>query len=168
MASIRRTRSRYEIRECRGTPAGPRQAILASFKRALTPEVLDEAQASARLPFDRDAVARRARAMGVPVTRRRSHPEARRLLGVLQRGGVPTPALVARLRALLDPLPSEPVPEHLLDAQDWVGQPQAEHGRALRGLVRTADRIVQSRGALRSRPRRVFPRFSSRPVESDE
>ena len=168
MASIRKTRSRYEIRECRSTAAGPRQYILASFKGVLTPEVLDEAQSSARNPLDRQAVIARAREMGIPVTRRRRHPEARSLLGVLQRGGVPSPALVARLRSLLEDLPSEPLPEHLQDAQEWVGQSQAERGRALRGLLRTADRIAQSRGTLRSQPQAAFPRFSSEPLDPAE
>ena len=165
MASLRTQGSRTEIRECRSTPAGPRQFVLASFRGVLTPEVLDRAEEKARRPFDRERLIARARATGIPVTRRRRHPEARQLVRILQAGGVPSPAFVALLRALLEDLPAEPLPEHLLDAKDWVGQSDAERGKALRGLLRTADRIVQARGPLRARPRELFPRFSSDSVD---
>lgn len=161
MASIRRQGERYEIRECHGTSAGPRQHLLASFRGVLSPEVLDRAEAEACAGFNREAVISRAREMGIAVTRRRSHPEARGLIAKLQRGVAPGPALVAILREHLAALPSVPVPEHLQDAQQWLGQPETERGKALRGLLRTADRIVRSRGPLRTRPRGVFPRFSS-------
>lgn len=157
--------TRHEIRECRGTPSGPRQFVLASFRGVLTPEVLDTAQEKALRPFDRERLIARARKASIPVTRRRGHREARQLIGVLQRGGVPSPALVALLRDLLKDLPSAPLPEHLMDAKDWVGQSEAERGRALRGLLRTSDRIVQARGPLRTRPREVFPRFTSKPLD---
>jgi len=40
----------------------------------------------------------RAQKSDIPLTRRRAHLEARRLVGVLQRGGAPSPALVGVLR----------------------------------------------------------------------
>ena len=165
MANFRRQGERFEIRECRGTPAGPRQFVLASFRGVLTPEVLDRAENEARRPFDRERLIERARAAGIAVTRRRRHPEARQLLRSLHTGGVPSPALVAMLRSLLEELPSAPLSEHLMDAKDWLGRPETERGRALRGLLRTADRIVQARGPLRERPPEVFPRFSSSPAD---
>jgi hypothetical protein len=165
MASIRRLRARqgdrYEIRECLTTERGPRQHTLASFSGALTPEVLDQAQEKALRPFEREKIFAKAREMGIPVHSRRRHPEARALLAKLQRGEAPDPTLVDLLRAALEPLRSEPVPSHLRDAAAWVGQSERERGRALRGLLRTTDRIVRSRGPLRTRPREVFPRFSS-------
>ena len=168
MASFRRQGTRWEIRECRRTASGPRQFVLASFRGVLTPETLDQAQERAQRPFDRERLVAGARATGIPVTRRRGHPEARQLIRVLQRGGVPSPSLFALLRALLENLPSEPLPEHLMDAKDWLGLPETEHGRALRGLLRTGDRIAQARGPLRSRPHEVFPRFSSDTLEPVE
>lgn len=161
MASIRRQGARCEIRECLVTERGPRQHRLASFTGVLTPEVLDRAEACARRPFDRATVVARARKLGVRVTPRRSFPEARLLLGALQRGAGLDPRLVTLLRAALEPLPAAPVPEHLTDAAEWIGQPEAERGRALRGLLRTTDRILRSRGPLRVPPRASFPRFSS-------
>ena len=94
MASIRKQNDRYEIRECLVTLRGPRQLSLASFRGVLTPEVLDEAEAKARKPFNRaDLVARAAR-MGIPVSDRRRYPEARGLLAALQRGAELEPTLV--------------------------------------------------------------------------
>jgi hypothetical protein len=162
MASIRRLRNRrgdrYEIRECLSTDRGPRQRTLVSFSGALTPELLDLAEEKAQRPFRREELEARARAGGLPGG---APGEARALLARLQRGEAPDPTLVELLREALAPLRAEPVPPHLRDAASWIGQPERERGRALRGLLRTADRILRSRGPLRTRPRDVFPRFSS-------
>ncbi|MBW2273524.1 MAG: hypothetical protein JRG96_09655 [Deltaproteobacteria bacterium] len=166
MASIREQDGRYEIRECLSTERGPRQRILASFRGVLTPEVLDRAEEKALKPLKRMALVARALAMEIPVTHRRRYPEARALLAKLQRGGRLDPGLAALLRAALEPLPSESPPAHLEDAAEWIGQPEGVRGSALRGLLRTADRIVRSRGPLRTRPRELFPRFSSDPSQA--
>jgi hypothetical protein len=68
---------------------------------------------------------------------------------------------VTLLRDALAPLASEPLPEHLADVAEWVGRSEAARGKALRGLLRTASRVLRSRGPLREPPRAVFPRFSS-------
>ena len=161
MAAIRRQGRRCEIRECLVTDRGPRQQMLASFTGVLTPEVLDRAETSARRPFDRATVVARARTLGIPVTQRRFFPEARALLGALQRGAGLDPRLVTALHAALERLPAAPVPEHLAEAAEWIGQPETERGRALRGLLRTAGRILRARGPLPAPPRESFPRFSS-------
>ena len=166
MASIRKQRNRYEIRECINTAKGPRQFTLASFKGAVTPETLDRADEKARLPFDRDQLIARAQALGVTVNERRRFPEARALLATLQRGGRPSPRLVGLLKRALEPFAEEPVPEHLEDAALWLGQPESERGKALRDLVRSADRVVQSRAPLRERARTRFPRIQSRELEA--
>lgn len=154
---------RCEIRECVATERGPRQYVLASFAGMLTPETLDRAEERARRPFDREALIARAQRMGIPVTRRRRFPEARALLASLQRGGGLDPRLVTLLREALAALPAEPVPEHLAEAAFWLGQSEAARGRALRGLLRATDRVLRSRGPLRSPPARRFPRFRSAP-----
>lgn len=164
MASIRRQGDRYEIRECLVTRRGPRQRALARFRDILTPEVLDQAAARARSPFDRRALVRRARARGIPVSDQRRDPDAQQLLARLRAGLGLDPTLVGLLREALAPLPSEPLPPHLTDVVDWVGVGESERGRALRGLLRAASRIVRSRGALREpEPGDVFPHFSSQP-----
>lgn len=167
MASIRQQKDLYEIRECVPTDKGPRQRALARFRGVLTPEILDAAESNASRPFDRTAVEARARDQGIPVSRRRRHPHARHLLAHLQRGGALEPTLVTLLRGALDALDARPVPEHLADAAEWIGQPDPDRGAALRGLLRSADRVLQSRPALRERARAPFPRFHSRPIEDD-
>jgi hypothetical protein len=161
MASIRKQGKRYEIRECLSTDRGPRQRTLVSFQGVLSPEVLDLAEAKASKPLKRDELVARAAAMDIPVGLRRRFPEARALLAQLQRGARLDPGLVGLLKTALEPLPSEPLPSHLEEAAEWIGQSEREHGRALRGLLRAADRVLQSRGFLRTRPRAIFPRFSS-------
>ena len=161
MASIRKQGDRYEIRECFVTKRGPRQLSLTSFRGVLTPEVLDEAEAKARKPLKRADLIARAGRMGIPVTAQRRHPEARNLLAALQRGADLEPTLVHLLDAALGRLESRAVPTHLEDAAEWIGQPERERGMALRGLLRTTDRILQSRPPLRDREKTQFPRFSS-------
>lgn len=165
MASIRKQKDLYEIREHLATSHGPRQLALASFRGTLTPEVLDEAEARARKPFSRAALTERAASMGIPISEQRHHPEARRLLAALQRGAELEPTLVRLLETALGRLESRPVPAHLTDASEWIGQPDRERGEALRGLLRTADRILRSRPPLRTAGRKTFPHFSS--VSSD-
>lgn len=161
MASIRQQGAAYEIRECETSPAGPRQRPLARFHRILTPEVLDRAASAARRPFDRAALIERARARGIPVAEKRSTTAAAGLLAYLRRGGSLDPEMVAMLREALAPLSERPLPEHLEDVVDWVGQPESARGRALRGLLRTASRVVRSRGVRRTEPAEPFPHFSS-------
>jgi hypothetical protein len=159
MASIRRQGTRVQIRECRSTPRGPRQFLLVSFVGALTPEVLDRAEERARAPLDRRRLAAAARRKGIPVAPERRCAEARLLLARLRRGEPVAPTLVSLLRAALERLPARPLPAHLEDAAEWLGRSDFDRGNALRGVLRTADRILRSRGAVRERPAETFPRF---------
>ena len=162
MASIRRQGAAFEIRECESSPVGPRQRPLARFRRILTAEVLDRAAIAARRPFDRRALIERARARGIPVAESRRSEAAARLLGQLRRNVSLDPVMVTLLREALAPLSDCPVPEHLEDVVDWVGQPETARGRSLRGLLRTASRVARSRGFQPPEPTERFPRFSSR------
>ena len=49
-------------------------------------------------------------------------------------------------------LQDEPVPKHLVDAAEWTGRSESARGKALRGLLRTASRVVRSRPRLRTQP----------------
>lgn len=157
MASIREQRGSYEIRECRTTARGPRQYTLARFRDALTPEILEEAAARAQRPFDAQKLIARARARGIAVSAERRHTAARRLLGELRAGRALEPSLVALLKQALAEREERPLASHLSDAADWVGRSEASRGKALRGLLRAASRVVRSRG-----PRRALPEASSR------
>ena len=161
MASIRRQGDSFEIRECLATPRGPRQRPLARFRGMLTADVLDAAAAAARTPFDREALLARARRLGIPVGLERHHPEARKLLAQLRAGQPLDPTLVGLLRDALELRAAEPVPQHLRDVVEWLGRSEAVRGKALRGLLRTASRVLRSRGSLREPPPQPFPRFRS-------
>jgi hypothetical protein len=161
MASIRRQGSRFEIRECRDTPEGPRQRTLARFDRILTPEVLDQAAARAQRSFDRKALVQRARQQGIPSVDTYRSDDARRLIAALREGRSLQPSVVGLLQEALAALDSRPLPPHLEDAAEWLGASEAARGKALRGLLRSASRALRSRGPLRTLEEPPFPRFSS-------
>lgn len=162
MASIRRQGDSNEIRECVTTPGGPRQRTLVRFRGVLTPEILDRAALAATRPFDRQKLAAKARALEIPLALSRRDPAARSLLAQLRTGNPIDPTLVTLLRNALEPLPAAPVPPHLIEVTDWVGRPEAARGKALRGLLRVAGRVLRSRGPLRTPEPERFPHFSSR------
>lgn len=162
MASIRTQGNAHEIRECRSTDRGPRQFTLARFSGVLTPEVLDEAAARARRPFDRRKLVAAARARGIAVNPHRAHTHARRLLAELRAGLDLEPTLVRQLREVLGLMAERPLPEHLEDAAEWVGESDAVRGKALRGLLRVASRVMRSGESIPPPEGEAFPRFSSR------
>ena len=161
MASIRKQGASYEIRECRSTDRGPRQYTLARFSGVLTPEVIEAAAARAHRPLDPAQLIAAARRRGIAVSPHRSHSLARRLIAELRGGLVLEPSLVSLLKRSLVLMEDRAVPEHLADAADWVGRSEADRGRALRGLLRTASRVTRSREPRRALPEAPFPRFSS-------
>jgi hypothetical protein len=158
---VRRRDGRLEIRETQGTERGPRARTLVSFRGALTPDVLEQARERAARPLDRGALLTRARELGVPLAKRRTDRAARELLRALRRGA-PDPVLVHLLLRALERLPATPAGPELAEVSEWVGAGEAERGEALRGLLRVSDRIAASAARRRPRPRRAFPRFSSR------
>jgi len=159
---VRRSGDRFDLREAVATRAGPRSRTLATFRPPLTQEILERAAARATRPFDRSALLARAAQLGVATTERRKDRAARELLAVLRSGAAIDPVLVTLLRDALAQAESAPVPERLAEVAEWVGASAARRGAALRDLLRLSDRIVQARSAVRSRPQRAFPRFSSR------
>jgi len=172
MASIRKQGDVFEIRECVPTSSGPRQRALARFRRILTPADLARALAAARRPFDSAELLRRARAQGIPVAETPRQDDARRLLAHLRDGGSIEPVLAKLLVEALTLLqlpaagaatgPADrALPEHLEDVVDWVGRPESVRGRALRGLLRTASRVVRSRPEVIEPAEERYPRFSS-------
>jgi hypothetical protein len=163
MAYLRKRRDgRVEIRESAATAAGPRARTLAVFRGALAPDVLERAAALARRPFDRAGLLDRARELGVPLSERRADATARALLRDLRQGVSLDPVLVTLLQGALAPLPARPVPEELAEVAEWIGVGAERRGAALRGLLRTADRLLQERPPRRERAAPRFPRFQSR------
>jgi len=158
---VKRSGNRIEIRESHTTPRGPRSRQLAHFTGALTPAVLAQAAGRATRPFDAGALARRARVMGIPVDTHAPELEARALLTRLRRADPIDPVMAGLLVRALESFATAPVPEPLADVSEWLGAPPAARGAALRDLLDTFGQIVASRPARRTRPRKIFPRFSS-------
>jgi hypothetical protein len=159
-----RKTGRTEIREAHSTRRGPRSRTLASFKGALTEEILDRAASAARRGFDRDAVRRRARKLGMAVEPPSADGHARALIGRLRRGARVDPVLVGLLREQLEGRESAPVPDDVADAVEWLGASDHERGRALRDVLRLYDRIARSRGPVREPEAARFPRFEVHPA----
>jgi len=164
MAYLRQRRDgRVENRESISTRGGPRARTLVVFRGALSPDLLERAAALARRPLDREALRERAVALGVPLSERRGEATARALLRELRQGASLDPLLVALLREALAPLVATPMPEALAEAAEWLGVGAERRGAALRGLLRTSDRLVRARPARRQREAPLFPSFASRP-----
>lgn len=170
MASIRKQGDVFEIRECVPTASGPRQRALSRFRKILTQADLDRAKAVARQPFDRADLVKRAHAQGIPVAETLRNDDARRLLASLRDGNIVEPMLAKLLIESLSEFQFPPpaagvddaaLPGHLESVLEWVGRPESTRGRALRGLLRTASRVVRSRPAVREQIEEAFPRFSS-------
>ena len=159
----RRKGGRAEIREAHTTARGPRSRTLVSFRGSLQHEHLDRAEAAAQRPFDRDALVRRARELGIAVEDPSADAAARELIAHLRRGAALDARLAALLREQLAALPADLVPADLADAAEWIGASDAERGRALRDVLRLYDAISQSREPVRAAPAPRFPRFASRP-----
>jgi hypothetical protein len=158
MAFITPTKSgRYEIRESRSTPAGPRSRTLASFTE-LDGEAIEKAIVRAESPLDPAELRRAALRAGAPVAPSPIDRATRELLAGLARGEKPSPML---RRLLLDALESpqrEPVSDAARAAAEWVDATPGERGEALADLLRLADAVP-----LRRRPPgSAFPHLHSR------
>jgi hypothetical protein len=158
---FRRADGRLEIREAVATPQGPRARTLAAYRGALSPEILERAEARATRPFDRAALLARARALRVPAPARRGDADARELLARLRVGAAIDPTLAALLRDALAPAAAAALPLELAEVAEWVGVDDARRGEALRGLLRVSDRAVRGREPVRKPAHRSFPRFRS-------
>jgi hypothetical protein len=165
MAYLRtRANGAIEIRESVTTEKGPRAVTLASFRGALGPGVLDRAAERARGAFDRARVIERARELGLAVRGRPRDRSARQLLKRLRAGARVDPVLVTLLRDALANLPAAPVPEQHAELAEWLCVSHERRGDALRGLLRTYDRIVSSRPPRAQRAAELaFPKFASAP-----
>ena len=157
----RRADGRFEIRESRTTPRGPRARTLVTF-RAIDDNVLDRAAARAHGRFDREALRGRAVELGAPEAGSAAQSAGRRLLTELSRGRRPSPVMTRLLARGLDaagPGDEQHSGEALAGALDWLDATPDTRGRALRELLLLTDRLpVHVRGrALR------FPRIASSP-----
>jgi hypothetical protein len=136
---VGRPGGRFEVRESRLGPKGPRSRTLASF-RVLDDTVLAHAAARAETGFDASAVRAAARRAGAPIASGApADRAARALLHELRAGHVPTPGLRAVVAAALGSPAA--VPDSVGAMAGWVGASTAERGDALRDLLLLADRL---------------------------
>jgi hypothetical protein len=148
---------RYEIRESRGTPAGPRSRTLASFKQ-LDAAAIEKARARAESPLDPAELRRAALRVGAPIAPTGVDRAARELLGRLARAEEPSPMLKRLLLDALESRKRQPVSDSARAASEWVDASAGERGEALVDLLRLADAVP-----LRRRPRdSKFPRLRSK------
>jgi hypothetical protein len=164
MAFVTATKNgRYEIRESRNTPDGPRSRTLASFKE-LDEETIEKAVARAESPLDAEQVRRAALRVGAPVAPNPVDRAARELLGRLAKGEQVSPMVRRLLLAALENPDSDALhrPAQISDAarsaSEWINAGPDERGEALEDLLRLTDAVP-----VRRRPQTIgFPRLSSR------
>jgi len=134
---VARTGRRFEIRESRVTPDGPRARTLATF-RVLDDGVIAHASERSESTLDVHALRASARRAGAPVAVDDGPDRAARvLLAQLADGHRPSPVLTALLADALARPPSQPVP--------WIGASPERRGEALRDLLLLADRLPPPR-----------------------
>lgn len=160
MASLTiRRDGRYEIRESESTRRGPRSRTLAIFSE-LTDAHLDRAAARARGRFDREAILARARELGVPIQASPATRLALELIAQIHRGEVVAPSVALVLGEALGRDSGSRLPDDVAPAVEWLGRSEEERGRAVRELLRLADRIVRSRRGGRTGDI-AYPRINS-------
>jgi hypothetical protein len=159
---VARPAGRWEIRESRATPAGPRARTLATF-RTLSPEVIEHARSRSTSTLDADALRRAARRAGAEVSLSTTNRSAAELLVELDAGRAPRPAL---RRLLLGALQTEPLGTTPANASDnaraaarWLTATPELRGETLRDLLLLSDRLPPSRTSATAR----FPRIESPP-----
>jgi hypothetical protein len=151
---------RFEIRESRSTPAGPRSRTLAGFTE-LTDEVIEKARAKAAKAPDAEELRDAARRAGAPVAPKPVDRAARDLIAELGKGGRPSPGL---RRMLTDLLAEDASPRSASDAPhpiaEWMSSTPEERGRALEDLLRLADALPH--GGRVGKPLEFPPLVSAR------
>jgi hypothetical protein len=155
---IARPGGRWEVRESRSTPAGPRGRTLATFK-TLTPEVIERAGARSSTPLDLRELRKAALRAGAPVAGADADRATGELLTELAVGNEPRPVL---RRLLLDAL--EPGSSRTSDsaraAARWTTATPRQRGETLRDLLLLADSLPLPRVSVSRR----FPRVRSTPA----
>jgi hypothetical protein len=155
---VARPGRRFEIRESRATPGGPRARTLATF-RVLDDAVVALATQRSASTLDVAALRASARRAGAPVAVDDGPDRAARaLLAELADGHRPSPVLTALLIDSLDasPIgaPGPAIPDAARAVVPWIDASPARRGDALRDLLLLTDRLPPPRA-----PRPRFPKL---------
>jgi hypothetical protein len=156
---VARPDSKWEIRESRVTPAGPRARTLATF-RVLTAEALEHARIRSSRPLDVQALRDLAARAGAPVAARSPNQAAGELLAELARGDRPRPALRRLILDAIEPDGARPASDSARAAGRWVTASAERRGETLRDLLLLSDRLPRGR----EQSRRRFPSIHSTPA----
>jgi hypothetical protein len=137
---VRRPGGRFEARETRATPRGPRSRTLATFA-TLDDSVVALVIERAETPVDVHGLVHAARRAGAAVTVGATPVDiaARALLAELRAGHHPAPELAAALADAVEPDPD--VSDAARAAAAWSGATPEERGEALRDLLLLSDRL---------------------------
>jgi len=154
---VSKSRDRWELRESRTTPSGPRSRTLASFG-TLTPEVLAHAESRSSRPLDPRAVRAAARRAGAPVVIGRADQAAATLVAEIAAGQTPRGPLRTLLLDALDP-EHHRAGDSARAAGRWAVATPERRGETLFDLLALVDRLP----AAGSAPGARFPRIDSRP-----
>ncbi len=154
-------RGRFEVRESRNTPKGPRSRTLVSF-RELTGETIAKARAKAAKPPSAEELRRAARRVGAPVAGRPVDRAARELIAELGKGRKLDPTL---RHILIDQLQENRKDRAELSANEsgpsvaaWMAATPEERGKALVDLLLLTDSLPSGR---RKKEPLCFPRLDS-------
>jgi hypothetical protein len=155
---VARPGERWEVRESRSTPAGPRSRTLATFK-TLTPEVVERVEARSSAPLDPQELRKAALRAGAPIASGDADRAAGELLQQLAVGGGPRPVLrELLLDALEDGRPG--TSDNARAAARWILATQLQRGETLRDLLLLTDHLPPGRRTISPR----FPRVRSTPT----
>lgn len=155
-------RGRFEIRESRSTPKGPRSRTLATFTE-LTDGVIEKARAEAVKPPTSEELRKAARRAGASIAQPPIDRAARELIAELGKGRRLDPTLRHLLADLLrsqsDDRPERsPVGDAARSVAAWMAATPEQRGRTLVDLLLLADALPPS--DRRATPLR-FPRLDS-------
>lgn len=154
---------KFEIRESRATPKGPRSRTLVTFGE-LNDEAIEKARAKASKPLDRDELLRAARKVSAPIAPPAAERAARQLIAELGRGKRLDPTLKRILVDLLergraDRREPSAWQEAAHEVAEWMAATPEEKGRALVDLLLLADALPHA--GRRGKPL-TYPRLDSR------
>lgn len=148
MAFVVSTRNgRFEVRESKSTPQGPRSRTLVSFLE-LTDELIEKAEKKAEKPIDSQELRRAARRAGAPVAGKPIDQAARKLISELGKGRKLDPPLRHLLTGLLPRERADddrPASDSGISVAAWVGATPEQRGKALVDLLLLADAVPSRR-----------------------
>lgn len=151
-------RGKFELRESRSTPRGPRSRTLATFGE-LSDEVIEKAQERAAKRLDPELLRAAARRAGAPVAPPPADRAARELIAELGRGKDPQPKLRRLLSSMLNGDHRATTPADPSQAvAEWMDATAEERGRTLVDLLLLGDALPH--GGRLGRPL-LFPRLDS-------